>query len=90
MQHCKVTSALIWKPYQPLTSLQIITIGDCSKMEMRTFYLERILPRVPDNLKAGLDFERLYEAFGGRLVHWKDYVTDFGERALSSAAMDSY
>ncbi|KAI0050287.1 hypothetical protein FA95DRAFT_1555794 [Auriscalpium vulgare] len=56
---------------------KIITIGDCSKAEARAFYEERILPRVPEHLRRGLDFERLYEAFGGRLVHWQDYVTDY-------------
>ncbi|KAA1474387.1 hypothetical protein DENSPDRAFT_781655 [Dentipellis sp. KUC8613] len=56
---------------------KIITIGDCSKSEARTFYIERMLPRVPDRLKHGLDFERLYEAFGGRLVHWQDYINDY-------------
>ncbi|KAI9444346.1 hypothetical protein H4582DRAFT_2109429 [Lactarius indigo] len=44
----------------------------------RIFFEERILPRVPERLKSGLEFERLYEAFGGRLVHIQDYVTDYG------------
>lgn len=56
---------------------KIITIGDCSKAETRIFFEERILPRVPERLKSGLEFERLYEAFGGRLVHIQDYVTDY-------------
>ncbi|KAH8998050.1 hypothetical protein EDB92DRAFT_1941683 [Lactarius akahatsu] len=56
---------------------KIITIGDCSKAETRSFFEERILPRVPERLKSGLEFERLYEAFGGRLVHIQDYVTDY-------------
>jgi len=41
------------------------------------FFEERVLPRVPERLKSGLEFERLYEAFGGRLVHIQDYVTDY-------------
>jgi len=57
---------------------KIITIGDCSKAETRVFFEERVLPRVPERLKSGLEFERLYEAFGGRLVHIQDYVTDYG------------
>ncbi|TFY75056.1 hypothetical protein EWM64_g8958 [Hericium alpestre] len=56
---------------------KIITIGDCSKSDARTFYHERILPRVPERLRHSLSFERLYEAFGGRLVHWQDYITDY-------------
>jgi hypothetical protein len=58
---------------------KIITIGDCSKAETRTFFEERVLPRVPERLRSALEFERLYEAFGGRLVHIQDYVTDYGE-----------
>jgi hypothetical protein len=60
--------------------VKIITIGDCSKAETRTFFEERVLPRVPERLRSGLEFERLHEAFGGRLVHIQDYVTDYGER----------
>ncbi|KAF8480197.1 hypothetical protein DFH94DRAFT_630595 [Russula ochroleuca] len=56
---------------------KIITIGDCSKAETRVFFEERVLPRVHERLRSGLEFERLYEAFGGRLVHIQDYVTDY-------------
>jgi hypothetical protein len=60
-------------------AVKIITIGDCSKAETRVFFEEKVLPRVPERLGNGLEFERLYEAFGGRLVHIQDYVTDYGE-----------
>ncbi|KAJ7052793.1 hypothetical protein C8F01DRAFT_1169981 [Mycena amicta] len=56
---------------------KIITIGDCSKAETRAYFTTNILDRVPHRLRARLDFERLYEAFGGKLAHWHDYVTDF-------------
>ncbi|KAJ7084015.1 hypothetical protein B0H15DRAFT_849757 [Mycena belliarum] len=56
---------------------KIITVGDCSKAETRAFFNERILPRVPHRLRARLDFERLYEAFGGKLAHWHDFCTDY-------------
>ncbi|KAJ7481494.1 hypothetical protein FB451DRAFT_129897 [Mycena latifolia] len=56
---------------------KIITVGDCSKAETRAFFNERILPRVPHRLRARLEFERLYEAFGGKLAHWHDYCTDY-------------
>jgi len=59
--------------------LEIITIGDCSKAEAHAYFREKVLPRVPEQLHDGLDFERLYEAFGGKLAHWHDYVTDYGE-----------
>ncbi|KAJ7291267.1 hypothetical protein C8J57DRAFT_1272083 [Mycena rebaudengoi] len=56
---------------------KIITIGDCSKTETRLFFNERILPKIPNRLRVGLNFERLYDAFGGKLAHWHDYCTDY-------------
>ncbi|KAI9056297.1 hypothetical protein FKP32DRAFT_1599023 [Trametes sanguinea] len=56
---------------------KIITIGDYPKNETRKFFRERILPSVPENLRGKLDFETLYDAFGGKLAHWQDYITDF-------------
>ncbi|KAJ3888665.1 hypothetical protein GG344DRAFT_79548 [Lentinula edodes] len=56
---------------------KIITIGDCSKAETRVFFREQLLPRVPEHIQYGLNFEVLYEAFGGKLVHWHDFVTDY-------------
>jgi len=26
----------------------------------------------------GLSFEQLWDAFGGKLAHWQDYITDYG------------
>jgi hypothetical protein len=26
----------------------------------------------------GLSFEHLWDAFGGKLAHWQDYITDYG------------
>ena len=31
-----------------------------------------------------LVFEQLYEAFGGKLAHWQDFITDFGQSHLRS------
>ncbi|KAJ6588325.1 hypothetical protein B0H19DRAFT_1205842 [Mycena capillaripes] len=56
---------------------KIITVGDCSKAETRTFFDERIIPRVPRRLRPRLNFEQLYDAFGGKLAHWHDYCTDY-------------
>ncbi|KAI0753286.1 hypothetical protein C8Q80DRAFT_1097732 [Daedaleopsis nitida] len=56
---------------------KIITIGDYPKAETRRFFRERILPTIPERLRPGLDFEKLYEAFGGKLAHWQDYITDY-------------
>ncbi|KAJ3774587.1 hypothetical protein FB446DRAFT_728283 [Lentinula raphanica] len=56
---------------------KIITIGDCSKAETRAFFRDQILPRVPEDIQYGLNFEVLYDAFSGKLVHWQDFVTDY-------------
>ncbi|KAF9011904.1 hypothetical protein BDQ17DRAFT_1387454 [Cyathus striatus] len=56
---------------------KIITIGDCSKAETRAYFRERVAPSVYDRLRTALDFETLYDAFGGKLAHWHDYITDF-------------
>jgi hypothetical protein len=56
---------------------KIITVGDCTKAETRAFFVEKILPRVPENLRASLSFDSLYDAFGGKLAHWHDYVNDY-------------
>ena len=45
--------------------------------ETLTYFEERLLPGVPESLRPNLDFEAIYDAFGGKLVHWADYVTDF-------------
>ncbi|KAG2347083.1 hypothetical protein BDR05DRAFT_958549 [Suillus weaverae] len=56
---------------------KIITVGDCTKAETRAFFVEKMLPRVPENLRASLSFDSLYDAFGGKLAHWHDYVNDY-------------
>ena len=59
-----------------------MTIGDCSRSETKAYYRDQLLPLVPERLRLGLKFEVLYEAFGGKLAHWRDYVTDYGELRL--------
>ncbi|KAI0922952.1 hypothetical protein AcV5_009810 [Taiwanofungus camphoratus] len=56
---------------------KIMTIGDYPKADTRRFFRERILPIVPEQMRSGLDFERLYEAFGGKLAHWQDFISDY-------------
>lgn len=41
--------------------------------------MEKIVPTLDRRTIAGLNFERLYEAFGGKLAHWQDYITDYGQ-----------
>ncbi|EJD01993.1 uncharacterized protein FOMMEDRAFT_109071 [Fomitiporia mediterranea MF3/22] len=66
MQHCK-----------------IICIGDCSRHEAHTYFFEKLLPTIPSHLLPPSEedkeemFERLYAAFGGKLVHWSDFVDDW-------------
>ncbi|KAF8639207.1 hypothetical protein AX17_001693 [Amanita inopinata Kibby_2008] len=56
---------------------KILTIGDCSKSETRIYFRDHLLSRVPERIRPGLDFEQLFEAFGGKLAHWNDYITDY-------------
>ena len=45
---------------------------------MRIFFRDRVIPHVPEKLRMGLSFEHLWDAFGGKLAHWQDYITDYG------------
>ncbi|THG99272.1 hypothetical protein EW026_g3059 [Hermanssonia centrifuga] len=56
---------------------KIITIGDYPKRDTRKYFRETLMPNVPQQLRPGLDFERLYDAFGGKVAHWQDYITDY-------------
>ena len=68
---------------------QILCISDCTKRETRTFFDERLVPIVPEDLKENFveEFEYMYEAFGGRLVHWNDYVGDYGTHMFTLNVM---
>lgn len=50
---------------------------------MRAFFLERLLPRVPESIQSALSFDLLYEAFGGKLAHWQDYIDEYGKTVPS-------
>jgi hypothetical protein len=63
----------------PYSVFKIITIGDHTKHETRRFFREEVLKNLPEHLRPKLDFERLYDAFGGKIAHWQDYTADFGE-----------
>jgi hypothetical protein len=54
---------------------QIMTIGDCTKQETRQFFKDEIMPTVPNDLKSKVDFEEIYDAFGGKLSHISDYMS---------------
>lgn len=63
---------------------KLISIGDMSKSEMRAYFRDRVLPRLAEippttaNVRRP-DFETLYDAFGGKVAHWYDFITDYGE-----------
>lgn len=61
---------------------KLVTIDDCSRSETRTYFSEHILPRVPEALRPTLSFDVLYEAFGGKLAHWQDYINEYSELVL--------
>lgn len=58
---------------------QIITIGDCSREETLSYFLEQMLPSVPPHLASKLttNFEEMWDAFGGKLSHINDYVASW-------------
>lgn len=60
-----------------LQHCQLLAIGDPSPKEAKAFYEERLLPSVPERLQPKLNFEELFEVFGGKLAHLSDYVADF-------------
>lgn len=66
---------------------QILTIGDCTKEETLSYFLEQILPSVPQHLASKLNFEGIYDAFRGKLSHINDYVSAW---ANSDADMTPY
>lgn len=62
-----------------LIDKQIISIGDCSRGETKSFFFDHLLPDVPESLKPGLrdQFDDLYKALGGKLAHWSDFVREY-------------
>lgn len=56
---------------------QILTIGDCTKEETESYFEEQLLPKVPDELHSKINFDEIWEAFGGKLSHINDYVASW-------------
>lgn len=56
---------------------QILTVGDCTKAETETFFIDELLQTIPKNLQTAINFDELYEAFGGKLSHINDYVSSW-------------
>ncbi|KAF8895884.1 hypothetical protein CPB84DRAFT_1815939 [Gymnopilus junonius] len=72
---CHVIHATSDPFYQ--TWLRQLNVMQHCKSETRKFFRERLLPRVPEGYRPALNFEVLYDAFGGKLAHWHDYITDY-------------
>jgi hypothetical protein len=66
---------------------QILSIGDCSKAEARSYFEEVLLPHVPEKFRGGISFEELYKVFGGKLTHLTDYSA---LSSLFAAMLDAY
>lgn len=56
---------------------QILTIGDCNKAETETFFVDELLQTIPRNLQTAINFEEIWNAFGGKLSHINDYVASW-------------
>jgi hypothetical protein len=56
---------------------KLLTIGDCTKEEIKEYYNDRLLNDVPKDLRKALDFDQIYDYFGGKLAHWSDYLTEY-------------
>lgn len=53
---------------------QIMTVGDCTKEETYAFFMDVLIETVPADLRPKVNFEEMYEAFGGKLSHINDYL----------------
>lgn len=56
---------------------QILSIGDCNKAETETFFVDELLQTIPRNLQTAINFEEIWDAFGGKLSHINDYVASW-------------
>lgn len=63
----------------------MMTVGDPSYHEAKDYFNQQLLPGVPDHLKHRLDFEELYDYFGGKLTHLADVVDDWGKSHFGHA-----
>ncbi|GAA5923611.1 hypothetical protein JCM1841_001300 [Sporobolomyces salmonicolor] len=56
---------------------QMLTIGDCSKAEAKGFFEKVLLPHIPEKLRPKIQFDDLYQVFGGKIAHLSDYTAEF-------------
>ena len=69
----------------------LLTIGDCSREETLAYFLERCVPSVPRHLAGdlGVQFEEIWETFGGKLSHVNDFVSSWAESEGSLTPLKS-
>lgn len=72
------------RQFNVLQHCSILTVGDCDKEEARNYFDEELRQEVPEELRTRLDFEELFEVFGGKLAHLQAFVADFGPLSSSS------
>lgn len=53
---------------------QLLTIGDCTKAETAAYFDDEIRPNIPEKLRSQVNFQEVYDAFGGKLSHIADYT----------------
>lgn len=53
---------------------QLLTVGDCTWEDTHSYFMEQVMPSIPGYLAPRLEFEPIYDAFGGKLAHVNDYV----------------
>ena len=56
---------------------QILTIGDCNREETLNYFHEKMLPQIPQRLASRLNFDDLWDVFGGKLSHINDYISSW-------------
>ncbi|KAH8829122.1 hypothetical protein DL96DRAFT_1708279 [Flagelloscypha sp. PMI_526] len=59
------------------TDGQILTIPDCSREQMRLHFVYLLDTSIPSVFHQSLHFGVLFDAFGGRIAHWKGLLPDF-------------
>jgi hypothetical protein len=56
---------------------KVLTMGDCTKEEIKEYYNGRFLNDVPKDLQKNLSFDHIHDCFGSKLAYWSDYLTEY-------------
>ena len=55
----------------------LMTVGDASYAETKLFFETVLRPDMPEAYRGLIDFEHLFDVFGGKLAHWSSFISDF-------------